>query len=109
MPLTSAITEAVHKKTASLEKFIHTNAFVQVELGKPSSHHKSGNDIFATEITVDMKGHTYYVQVTDADLYTSLDRATADIIEMIKHGKGRRQTLARRGRIAIKNLLKKGF
>lgn len=109
MPLTDAITDAVHNKMATLEKVIHTNAFAHVELGKPSAHHKTGDDVCAAEITIDMKGQTYFVQVTDADLYTALDRAVSDMNEMIKQGKGKRQTLARRGRMMVKQLLKRGF
>ena len=109
MPLTEAIAEAVHKKSASLEKLINTNAFVYIELGKPSAHHKGGADVFVTEVTVDVKGHTYYVHSAAEDLYLSLERAIADVGEMIKQGRGKRHTLVRRGRIAIKELLKKGF
>ncbi len=109
IPLTDAITDAVYKKVTTLEKIIHTSGFVQVELGKPSAHHKAGTDVFVTEITLDTKGDTYYVEVADADLYTALDRAVADISETFKQGKGKKQTLMRKGRMMVKQLLKKGF
>jgi len=108
MPLTPAITDAVHKKVATLEKIVHDYTFVQVELGKTSSHHKAGPDVFATQITLDSNGHMYYAEVTDADLYASLDRAIIDIAESVKQGKGRRHTLVRKGRMALKKLLKQG-
>lgn len=107
--LTEAITEAVHTKLSALDKLIHTKAFVHVELGKPSSHHKSGDDVFMAEITIDMKGQTYFVQVANADMYQALDRAVYDIGEMIKQEKGKRQTLLRKGRMLVKQLIKKGF
>lgn len=109
IPLTDAITDAVHKKVSTLEKLIHTTGFVQVELGKPSAHHKAGSDVFVTEITLDTKGDTYYVEVADADLYVALDRAVADLSEIIKQGKGKKQTMMRKGRIMVKQLLKRGF
>lgn len=109
MPLTAAITEAVHSKVGSLDRILNKDASVHVELGKPSAHHKSGTDVFMSEITVDAKGQTYFVQVSDSDLYTALDRSVADMSEMIKQGKGKRQTLARRGRMMVKQLLRKGF
>ena len=109
IPLTDAITQAVYNKCSSLEKIVHTPGFVQVELGKPSAHHKAGPDVFVTQMTLDTKGDTYYIEVADADLYPALDRAVADITEMIKQGKGRKQTLLRKGRMMVKQLLKKGF
>ena len=109
MPLTDAITDAVYKKVHSLDRIIHTNAYVHVELGKPSSHHKAGDDVFLVEITVDAKGSTYFIAVTDGDLYSALDRAVSDMAEIIKQGKGKRQTLLRKGRMMVKRLLKQGF
>ena len=106
--LTDAITEAVYAKLATLDKLIPTQAFVQVELGKPSAHHKTGEDVFLAEITIDMKGHTYFVEVHHSDMYLALDRATYDIGEMIKQEKGKRQTLLRKGRMLVKQLLKQG-
>lgn len=106
--LTDAITEAVYAKLATLDKLIHADAFAQVELGKPSAHHKTGDDVFMTEITIDMKGRTYFVQVHQSDLYQAIDRAVHDIGEMIKQEKGKRQTLVRKGRMLIKQLLKQG-
>lgn len=109
MPLTEAITQAVHRELQALDKLIHTKAFVHVELGKPSAHHKSGDDVFMTEITIDMKGQTYFVQVNHSDLYQAINKAVYDMSEIIKQEKGKRQTLLRKGRMMIKDLLKKGF
>jgi ribosomal subunit interface protein len=109
IPLTQAITDAVYKKVGNLEKIVHTSGFVEIELGKPSAHHKEGTDIFLAEITLDTNGDTYFVQVTDADLYVALDRVVADMIEMVKQGKGKKQTMIRKGRMMIKKLLKRGI
>ncbi len=109
MPLTEAITNAVHTELRALNKLIHTKAYVHVELGKPSAHHKSGEDVFMTEITIDMKGQTYFVQVHHSNLYQSINKAVYDMGEMIKQEKGKRQTLLRKGRMLVKDLLKKGF
>jgi ribosomal subunit interface protein len=109
MPLTDALKQYSHDKLQSLEKFIHQNALVHVEIGKPSKHHKAGPDVFHAEITIDSNGHNYFVQITDADLYVAIDRATTEILEMIKQGRGKRQTLIRKGRMALKELARKGF
>lgn len=109
MSLTDAITDAVHNQLKTLEKLIPTRSFVHVELGKPSAHHKSGEDVFQAEITLDTKGQTYFVQIAHSDLYQALDRAVYDIGEMIKQEKGKKQTLLRKGRMLVKQLMKQGF
>lgn len=108
MPLTSAIKEYVQSKVTTLEKVIHTPAYVHVEIGKPSSHHKSGEDVFQAELTIDTNGQTYFSRVMHADLYQALDQVVLKIAEMIKQNKGKKQTLFRKGRMVIKKLLKKG-
>lgn len=109
MPLTHAIKEYVESKVLTLEKVIHRSAFIHVEIGKPSAHHKSGEDVFHAELTIDTNGHTYFARVMHADLYQALDQVISIIGEMIKQDKGKKQTMLRKGRIAIKKLLKKGL
>ena len=109
MPLTEAITDYSHTKLQSLEKFVHEHAYVHLEIGKPSHHHKGGPEAFQAEITIDSNGHNYFVQILDSDLYVAIDRAVAEMLEMIKQGKGKRHTLARKGRMMLKELMRKGF
>lgn len=109
IPLTEAITDAVHNQVRALEKNVHTSALVNVELGKSSRHHKSGDDLFVTEITLDVSGRTYFYTVAAADLYISLDQCVERIADMIKQGKGKRQTVMRKGRMLVKKLLRQAF
>ncbi len=109
MPLTDALKQYSHEKLESLEKFVHANAYVHLEIGKPSNHHKGGPDTFVAEITIDSNGHNYFVEVSESDLYTAIDRAVAEMLEMIKQGKGKRHTMARKGRMMLKELMRKGF
>lgn len=106
--LTDAIRDYVHEKLGSLEKIIHQNAYIAVEIGRPSHHHKKGEDVYMAEISIDSHGQTYFIQVTDADLYAAIDKARNEINELVKQGKGKKQTLLRKGRVAIKQLMKRG-
>jgi ribosomal subunit interface protein len=108
MPLTDALKAYVHEKVSSLENLVSPGAFLYAEIGKPSHHHKGGEDVFQAEITLDTNGQTYFVKTTESDLYRAIDRAAADMLDMVKQGRGKRQTLLRRGRMAIKQLLKRG-
>lgn len=109
MELTEAIENYVYDKLAVLEKFIHTNAHIAVEVGRPSKHHKKGENVFQAEITVDSNGQTYFIQITDSELYAAIDRARDEMLELIKQGKGKKQTLLKKGRMMLKELARKGF
>jgi ribosomal subunit interface protein len=109
MEMTDAIRGYVYDKLASLEKIIHTNAHIVVEIGRPSHHHKKGEHVYMAEISIDSDGQTYFIQITDADLYAAIDKARDEMMELIKQGKGKKQTLLRKGRMMVKRLMKRGF
>ncbi len=109
MPLTDAVKQYSNEKLQSLEKFVHQNAYVHLEVGKPSTHHKGGPDVFLAEITVDSNGQNYFVEITESEAYTAIDRAVNEMLEMIKQGRGKRHTMARKGRMMLKELMRKGF
>jgi ribosomal subunit interface protein len=109
IPLTDALKEYSNDKLQLLEKFIHQNSYVHLDIGKPSNHHKGGPDVFLAELTVDSNGHNYFAGASESDLYVAIDRAVAEMLEMIKQGRGKRHTLAKKGRIMLKQLMKKGF
>lgn len=109
MELTEAISQYVRGKVSILDKFVNEYAHVVVEVGRPSNHHKTGDDIYLAEITVDTDGQTYFVEVSDGDLYFSIDRACNEMLEIIKQGKGKRHTLLRKGQLMLKQLRRKGM
>lgn len=109
MPLTDALKNYSYEKLQSLEKFIHKNAYIHVELGKTSQHHKNGPEIYHAEIALDSNGHTYFVQIKESELYGAIDNAVSELREMIKQGRGKRQTLAKKGGILLKEIMRKGF
>lgn len=109
MDITEAIENYVHDKLTTLEKFIHPHAHVAVEVGRTSKHHRKGEDIFQAEITIDSNGRSYFIQITDRELYGAIDRARDEMLELIKQGKGKSHTLLKKGRMMLKQLQRKGF
>lgn len=107
--LTDALKTHVYDKLAALEKFVQSHSHITVEIGRPSKHHKTGTDVYMAEITADTHGQTYFIQITDGNLYSAIDRARDEILELIKQGKGKKQTLLRKGRMMLKELQRKGF
>ncbi len=106
--LTPAIEEYVNKKTLSLEKFFghKDNVLCEVEIGKTTGHHKSG-DIFRTEINMVIPGEgQVYAVANEFDLYASIDIVKDEAEREILTRKNRKETLFRRGASKIKSLIK---
>ncbi len=105
--LTPAIKEYVEKKIAFLNKYIekNTDTDVQVEVGKTTKHHKSG-DFFKAEIKIIGGGLNYYAVSEKDDLYAAIDLAKDEIIHELQHKKGKNMKLFRRQQQALKDTLR---
>jgi len=108
--MTPAIEDYTSKKVLSLSKFLHAgdNALCEVELGKTTNHHKSG-DIFKAEINIVTPGkNQFYAMAEESDLYAAIDVVRDNIEREIISKKTKRETLFRRGAMRFKSILK-GF
>ena len=103
--LTPAISNYVNKKISSLEKYLSNEVVVQVEVGKITQHHKSGN-VFRAEIHIIGGGLDLYAFSEKDDLYVAVDVVRDEIIHNVVHTKTKRETMARRGAEIIKNMMK---
>lgn len=111
--LTPAIDEYVSKKISILQKFLdeknksQNDLLCQVELGKSTNHHKSG-DIFRAEINIMLPGQKQIFAVAEeSDLYAAIDVVRDEAEREIVSAKEKRATLFRRGGKRIKDLLKR--
>ncbi|MBA3733187.1 ribosome-associated translation inhibitor RaiA [Patescibacteria group bacterium] len=107
--LTPAIEEYVTKKISTLEKFLDANnaLMCEVEIGKSTNHHKSG-DIFKAEVNItqpDIK--QVFVVAEEADLYTAIDIVRDEAERAIVSRKNKRFRLLRKGGAAMKSILKR--
>lgn len=108
--LTQAISAYVYKKISSIEKYLdksNTGIIAQVEVGRSSRHHKTGN-IFRAEVHITGVGLDLYAVSEMEDLYAAIDVVKDEIVHNIVQSKGKRQTLAKRGAGMMKNIMK-GF
>ena len=106
--LTQAITDYVHEKVSALEKYVkNPDAVAQVEVGRTTAHHKSG-DIFKAEVHVTGDGLDLYAVSEHSDLYAAIDEVKDEIVRNTVSEKGKRQTLTRRGGQMVKDMLR-GF
>ena len=107
--LTQAISDYVYKKISSIEKYldkkISPNAIAQVEVGKNTHHHKTGN-IFRAEIHITGVNLDLYAVSEMTDLYAAIDVVKDEIVHNILQLKGKRETLSRRSAGMMKNFMK---
>lgn len=111
MDLTDAIRDHAEKRVESLGKFLPNqgdNVQVQVEVGKTSNHHKSG-DIFRAEINLSLAGNAtqFRAEAETADLYAAIDMARDELEVELKRYKGKKEALYKRGAKTLKSLMKR--
>ena len=108
MALTPAIKDYAEKKVLSLEKFFKGSGEVlaQIEVGKTTRHHKSGN-VFRAEISIRADGQNYYAVSEKDDLYAAIDEVKDEMAHEIVSSKSKKETLFRRGGAKIKAMLKR--
>ncbi len=107
--LTPALTNYVNDKIGMLDKLVANfgDVLANVEIGKETNHHKTGNWFFA-EINLKCDGKTLRHVVEDADLYAAIDLAKDGMAEEIRTFEKRKKSLFRRGARALKNVFSRG-
>jgi len=107
--LTQAISDYVHKRIFSIEKYLdrknNPDVVAQVEVGRSTRHHKAGN-IFRAEIHIMGINLDAYAVSEMEDLYAAIDIVKDEIVRNIVHLKGKRETLSRKGAGIMKNIMK---
>lgn len=105
--ITPAISEYVEKKINMLEKFFRgaSDVLVNVEVGRTTKHHKSG-DIFRAEIHVIVSGQEYYAEAETEDLYAAIDEVKDDIVHELTSKRKKAFRLFKKGSQQIKNWIK---
>jgi len=105
--LTPAISEYIEKKISVLDKFYKTEEeiSVNVEVGKTTHHHKSG-DIFRAEIHIRSRGNEYYASAEKDDLYAAIDEVKDEIVRELTSTRKKALRLFRQGGTKIKEIMK---
>lgn len=106
--LSEAITTAVERVVSAIEKYTDpddSSVLVEVEVGKTTNHHRSG-DIFRAEINFRSRIGTLRAEAEKEDLYVALTVARDEIIESLRSKKSKRIDFIRKGGLAFKNMLR---
>ncbi|MDO8604407.1 MAG: ribosome-associated translation inhibitor RaiA [bacterium] len=109
--LTGAIQTYAEDKIRSVEKFAiphdEEEILVDVEIGKTTNHHQSG-DVFRAEANLRVRGKHFRATSEKTDLYAAIDDMREDLVRELSSHKDKTRTLFRKGAGIIKNLLRFG-
>lgn len=105
--ITTSVEDYLYKKLSSFDKFIDSDAIVEVEIEKTTNHHKSG-EIYKVEVNIFNKGKLNRVERTSADVYSSIDLVHDELFNLLSTKKDKSMTLFRKGAQKIKNMFKRG-
>lgn len=105
--LTPGISDYAEKKISSLSKYLggDVDVVAQVEVGRSSQHHKSG-EVFKAEVHLIGGGIDVYAISEQSDLYAAIDVVKDEVAQKLSHVKGKKEALHRRGARMVKNMMK---
>lgn len=104
------VRESATRKLMSLEKYLNegkSTAHAYVELGKETEAHNNGR-IWRVEINLVVAGTSFRATALEETLENALDRATAELVRVLKSAHTRKHSLMKRGGAAVKAMLR-GF
>jgi len=106
--LAPAIREYIEKKLIKIEKKLidpsDTSAMCDVEVGKISKHHKTG-DIYKAEFNLHVAGEYVRVEAEESNLYAAIDEARDELFRTLRSHRNKKRAMTKRGRIKFKELL----
>ena len=109
--LDDALYEYIYEKIGTLDKFIEdVDGSVQawVEVGKPSKHHRKGQEEFYTEVDIRLpgKGRVLRSEARRKDLRLAIDEVKNELQRELKQYKGKQEAKYKRGARKAKRLIR---
>lgn len=106
--LSDAIRDYLDKKIEGLDFMVDSEtseAVGQIELGKTTNHHRSG-EIYRAEINIMTEGKYIRAVSNNEDLYGAIDEMKDQIFTEVKKYKSKQRSLIRRGGHKVKNMMR---
>ena len=94
LDVSDAIRTYAERKLAKLDRIVHDEARVEIELAV--EHNPSVADNQVAEATVRMKGHTLRAREASRDMKASIDELAEKLLRQVRDGRDK-QTSKRRG------------
>lgn len=109
--LDDALYEYIYEKIGTLDKFIEDiDGSVQawVEVGRPSKHHRTGENEFYTEVDIRLpgKGKVVRSESRQKDLRLAIDEVKDELQRELKQYRGRQEAKYKRGARIAKEMIR---
>lgn len=108
LELTPAIQAAAEKVAKALEAHVEsddTSALAEIEVGKTTNHHRSG-EIFRAEVNFHYRHGSLRAESEKEDLYAALTDVKDELLEILRSKKAKRVGVLRRSGLKLKNMLR---
>ena len=108
MTVTPKLEVLLEQKFSQLGKLIHTHedARCEIELERVADH-KSGK-IFRAEVNLYSGGKLFRAEATEEQIEQAIDTVRNELKHELQHASGKRQSLFKRGKQAIKDMMRFG-
>ena len=105
--MTAEVSEYVTRKLESLSRFLNQSesTLCEVEIGKTTNHHKTG-DVYKAEVNITNDGNQYYTTAESFDIFSAIDEIRDEAEREIVSRKKKNTTLFRRGAKRIKDMIR---
>ena len=107
LELTAETLDYCREKLGGLDKFLagDEDAFLEVELGKTTRHHKQG-EVFRAEANLHTAARHFRSEAVAEDFYVAIDEVKDELLTEVKRYRKRQGTLLRRGGRLVKDFLR---
>lgn len=103
--LTPALKDYTEKRLSGLEKYGALN-LIEVEIGKTTNHHRSGEIYMAEVVVTTALGKVLRADTEKTDLYEAIDVLRDEIMQVLRSSKGKGESMFKRGSQKIKRIIK---
>lgn len=107
---TNAIDSYVNKRMRDLEKVLDAkekSKIARVEVGKTTTHHRGGKDIFFAEVMFHVSKKDFRAAVKADDLYAAIDKMRDEIVREVTRHHERAREQRKNGEREMKRHIKK--
>ena len=108
--LTDPLRQYVEKKLHNIaRKYVSKDdesAQCDVELGKTSNHHQSGN-VYRAEFNCHIAGKNLFAEAEQEDLYAAIDEAKDELGRQLKKFNNKRETMLKKGGRKLKQMIRR--
>lgn len=106
---TNAIDAYLTKRMRELERVLEPkekSELARIDIGKTTTHHKSGKDIFYSEITFHVKKKDFRAVAKSDDLYAAIDEMKDEIVREVTRHHERMRLMQKKGGRELKQRIR---